>query len=128
MVAVLDSNIVVDYLRDKDDTVSKVEIYDEIYLPVIVCGELLFGAAISGNPAKHQEKTQEFIRRSKVLIADLNVAQKYADVRKHLQMKGKPIPENDIWIAATAHAYGFKLITRDQHFTDIDFLKVEFWK
>lgn len=80
----MDSNIVVDYLRDKDDTVIKVEIYDEIYLPVIVCGELLFGAAISGNPNKHQEKAQEFISRSWILVADLNVAQQYAEVLKHL--------------------------------------------
>jgi len=128
MVAILDSNIVVDYLRNKDDTVKKVEIYHEIYLPVIVCGELLFGAAISGNPLKHQEKTQAFISRSRILVADLNVAQQYAEVRKHLQAKGRPIPENDIWIAATAHTYGFKLITRDQHFANIDFLNVEFWK
>lgn len=56
MVAVLDSNIVVDYLRGKDDTVSKVAMYDEIYLPVIVCGELLFGSSVSGNPVKQQKK------------------------------------------------------------------------
>ena len=28
----------------------------------------------------------------------------------------------------TAIAYGLKLITRDQHFSNIDFLNVEFWK
>lgn len=128
MVAILDTNIVVDYLRDKGDTAFKVERYAEICLPTIVCGELLLGAAISGNPAKHQEKVAEFIRRSRVLTLDLKVAQQYVEVRKHLQDKGKPIPENDIWIAATAHAYGLKLITRDQHFANIDFLNVEFWK
>ena len=128
MVAIFDTNIVVDYLRDKGDTASKVERYAEICLPTIVCGELMFGAAISGNSAKHQEKVAEFIRRSRILIVDLSVAQEYVKVRKHLQLKGRPIPENDIWIAATAHAHGLKLITRDQHFAYIDFLNVEFWK
>lgn len=128
MVGVFDSNIVVDYLRDKDDTVAKVEVYSKIYLPAIVCGELLFGAAVSGNPTKHQEKVTEFIQRNHVLVVDEQVAQHYSDVRKHLQVKGRPIPENDIWIAATAHAYGLKLVTRDLHFTYIDFLNVEFWR
>ncbi len=128
MVAVFDSNIVVDYLRNQGDTVKKVEQYSEIYLPVIVCGEIVFGATISGNPVKNKEKVAEFIARSQILIADIEVARQYAEVRKHLQQKGKPIPENDIWIAATAYAHGLKLITRDQHFSHIDFLEVEFWK
>jgi len=88
----------------------------------------VIGAAISGNPTKHQEKVAEFIKRSRILAVDLSIAQQYAQVRKHLKIKGKPIPENDIWIAATAHAHGLKLITRDQHFAHIDLLNVEFWK
>ncbi len=128
MVGVLDSNIVVDYLRNQGDTVTKIAQYSAIYLPVIVCGEILYGAAISGNPVKNQEKVIEFIKRSRILITSLSVAQRYAEIRQYLQQKGKPIPENDIWIAATAQSYELKLITRDQHFSYIDFLEVEFWK
>ena len=124
---ILDTNIVVDYLRDKDDTASMVERYAEICLPTIVCGELLFGATISGNPTKNHSKVIDFIDRSRILVVNLDVAQRYAEVRKHLQIKGKPIPENDIWIAATAQAYGLKLITRDQHFANIEFLDMEIW-
>jgi tRNA(fMet)-specific endonuclease VapC len=128
MVAVLDTNIVVDFLRNKADTALSVERYAEICLPTIVCGELIFGATISGNPTKNLEKVVDFIGRSSVLEVDLAVAQQYAEIRKHLQAKGKPIPENDLWIAATAHAYGLKLISRDQHFAGIDFLNLELWK
>jgi len=128
VVAIFDTNIVVDYLRNRGEIVAGVEQYNEVYLPVTVCGELLFGAAISGNPAKNQEKVLEFIGRSRILTVDLEVTLRYAEVRKYLQNIGKPIPENDIWIAATAHAAGWKLITRDQHFSYIDFLQVEFWK
>ena len=128
MVAVLDTNIVVDYLRNKGDTVAKMEVYSEIYLPITVCGEILFGAAISSNPIKNQERVVQFIGRCRILVVNLEVARHYAELRKHLQNKGKPIPENDIWIAATAHSSGLKLITRDQHFSYIDFLEAEFWK
>lgn len=128
MVAVLDTNIVVDYLRDFSNTVVEVEKYDEIYLPITVCGELLFGAEISGNPSRHREKIMDFIGRTHVLLTDMPVVEKYAEIRKHLQTKGRPIPENDIWIAAAAHANGLKLVTRDRHFSQIDFLAVEFWQ
>lgn len=74
------------------------------------------------------KQVTEFIQRSTIDIQNLSVAESYTEIRKHLQAKGRPIPENGIWIAATAIAYGLKLITRDQHFANIDFLNAEFWK
>ena len=38
---------------------------------------------------------------------------------------GKPIPENDIWIAATAMQYNLTLITRDSHFNYVSGLSFE---
>ena len=108
MVAVFDSSVVIDYLRDEGDIIPKLECYSEVYLPITVCAELLFGAANSGNPIKHQEKVLEFISRSRILPIEMKVAHAYVEVRKHLKNIGKPIPENDIWIAATAHAYDMK--------------------
>ena len=128
MVAMLDTNIVVDFLRNRGDSATKMKQITEPHLPVTVCGELIFGASISGNPIKNMKQVVEFIQRSKVDIQNLSVAESYAEIRKNLQAKGRPIPENDVWIAATAMAYGLKLITRDQHFANIDFLNVEFWK
>jgi tRNA(fMet)-specific endonuclease VapC len=128
MVAMLDTNIVVDFLRNRGDSATKIAQITEPHLNVTVCGELIFGASISGNPTKNMKQVTEFIARSKIDIQNISVAESYAEIRKHLKEKGRPIPENDIWIAATALAYGLKLITRDQHFANIDFLNVEFWK
>ncbi|HEY4572503.1 MAG TPA: PIN domain-containing protein [Thermoanaerobaculia bacterium] len=41
--------------------------------------------------------------------------------------KGRPIPENDIWIAASARQHGLTLATRDGHFDDVDGLITETW-
>lgn len=41
--------------------------------------------------------------------------------------KGCPIPDNDIWIAATAMQYGLSLATRDKHFREIDGLSLVIW-
>lgn len=48
------------------------------------------------------------------------VAEKYAEIRENLKRKGKPIPENDIWIAAICSANNISLITNDKHFKNID--------
>lgn len=128
MVVALDTNIVVDLLRKRNEAPHKIHAYNELYLPVTVCGELFFGAAISAKPVESKQDVMIFLAKCKLLDYDLSVAESYAEIRKHLQTKGRPIPENDVWIAATAVAYGLKLITRDQHFSNIDFLDVEFWK
>ena len=126
MVA-LDTNIVVDYLRNKEDIVHRVEQIERIYLPVVVCGELIFGASISGNPTKHLEKIEAFIQRCTVLNQNMAVAEVYAQIRKRLKEKGTPIPENDLWIAATALSHGLKLVTQDQHFRNVDLIDLEIW-
>ncbi len=41
--------------------------------------------------------------------------------------KGTPIPDNDIWIAASARRYGLSLGHRDQHFELVPKLKTLFW-
>jgi len=46
-------------------------------------------------------------------------AEKYAIIKTSLLSKGKPIPENDIWIAATAMQYNLLLYTMDSHFREI---------
>ena len=56
----------------------------------------------------------------KVLYPDLEIAKSYGKIKASLKAKGKPIPENDIWIAATCHAADLTLITADSDFDFID--------
>ena len=55
-----------------------------------------------------------------ILDVDWQTAQHYGQVRKKLEQKGRPIPENDIWIAALSFQYNLKLFARDQHFKEIE--------
>lgn len=48
-------------------------------------------------------------------------------IKSRLRKKGRPIPENDIWIAATAQEHALVLVTRDPHFQEIEDLRVESW-
>jgi tRNA(fMet)-specific endonuclease VapC len=51
----------------------------------------------------------------------------YYQVRLNLKQKGKPIPENDIWIAAQCVDNQWTLVTNDAHFGHVDGLAVEYW-
>ncbi len=45
---------------------------------------------------------------------------------KYLKEKGTPIPQNDIWIAASALEHGACLLTTDPHFKGIPTLRTEY--
>jgi len=121
----LDTNIVIDFLKGKKNFSEKLLQYDSLYLPVTVVGELLFGAINSTNKEKQVAICRNFLKHCKILDINFLTAEKYAEVRKQLKDKGTPIPENDIWIAATCIFYNIPIITDDKHFYFINNLKIQ---
>ena len=59
-----------------------------------------------------------------VLPCDRDTARYYGLIKNQLRQQGKPIPENDIWVAATAQQHNLCLISRDKHFTQIEDLSL----
>jgi tRNA(fMet)-specific endonuclease VapC len=92
-----------------------------------VLGELYFGARKSSRVAANLARIHTFKNRTTVLVCDEDTADEFGKIRELLQRKGKPIPENDIWIAAIAMQHGLTLVTRDEHFREVDGLTVERW-
>ncbi|OQW75258.1 MAG: hypothetical protein BVN35_09165 [Proteobacteria bacterium ST_bin11] len=116
----LDTNIVIDLLNNKHTVAILLNNYQNIYLPVTVCGELLFGAKNSNKSLENEQKCLEFIRACSLLNVNELVAEEYANTRKVLKTKGRPIPENDIWIAATCIVNNIPLLTFDSDFQHVD--------
>ncbi len=82
--------------------------------------DLEFGL-INGNRAeKNRRNLQDFLDHSQVKIATIGhgTARKYVEFFKYLRRKGRPIPVNDIWIAAIAEESGGELAARDGHFEE----------
>lgn len=50
---------------------------------------------------------------------DERVAVRYATVRAELKRIGRPLPENDIWIAAVCLEERLPLLTADHHFESV---------
>ncbi|HMN90779.1 MAG TPA: type II toxin-antitoxin system VapC family toxin [Saprospiraceae bacterium] len=121
----IDTNIAIELLNNNSAVISHLQYYEILFLPVIVSGELLFGAKNSSNQSTNLAKFRAFINACEELAINNLVADAYANVRLSLKQKGKPIPENDIWIAAICMTNDLPLLTRDAHFKFIDSLKVE---
>jgi tRNA(fMet)-specific endonuclease VapC len=97
------------------------------FLSFISVGELYAGAHQS---TRHALNVSE-IRRIRVEIPvvnwDMEIADQYGRIQAFLRAKGQPIPQNDIWIAATAMRHGLTLITLDRHFVSVEGLPTEIW-
>lgn len=120
----LDTNIAIEVLNSNQTTIRVLEQFDSIYLPITVCGELLFGAKNSSRVQYNLPRYQSFISDCQVLDTVEPVAVDYSDIKKHLKEIGSPIPENDVWIAAVCRIYDIPLFTRDGHFSNIPLLKL----
>ena len=121
----LDTNIAIDVLNQVQSIIEELRKYERIYLPVTVSGELLFGAKNSAKRQKNLSRFRAYIGTCEEIPIDNMIAEAYSDIRLSLKQKGTPIPENDIWIAATCQVNGLKLLTRDQHFRRVEGLEVE---
>lgn len=122
----LDTNVVIAVFAGERRVQRKLK-RSAIVISSVVIGELLFGALNSGRPAENVARIEEFALANSVLPCDTKTARHYAQIKKRLRGKGKPVPENDIWIAALALQHDLTLVSRDRHFGEIDNLKLESW-
>lgn len=60
-----------------------------------------------------------------ILNIGIATAKIYGVMKNRLRAKGKPIPENDIWIASIAKEHRLTVLTRDHHFQYIVDIKTE---
>jgi len=123
----VDTSAVIAYMEGIGSVRSLLESADTIFSPVVVLGELLYGAANSAQPEKNEQTVRQILAHSVLLPIDESVAVRYASTRLELKRTGHPIPENDLWIAATCLELGIPLLTTDGHFDYVEGLQVVNW-
>ena len=96
---------------------------EEILLPVPVIGELRYGALNSKRSAENLAEVERLISRCRVVDITASTAAVYARLRLTLKQAGKPIPENDLWIAALCVEHRVPLATLDRHFDAVEGLE-----
>jgi tRNA(fMet)-specific endonuclease VapC len=123
----LDTNVIIALLEGDDAVLSHLDLAAEVFVPAVAVGELFFGAAKSGRPFENAARVEQFASGRAIVSADLGVAREYGRLKQYLKKKGRPLPENDIWIAAAAKCHGMVLVTRDRHFQEIEELRTADW-
>lgn len=123
----LDTNIISAWLKGETAIADKINQSLEVYIPIQVLGELYFGAQYSTQLELNLRNIQKLANNYTVLNTDRETAIIYGVIKAALKKKGRPIPENDIWIATIAQQYQLILITRDKHFNEINSLEIENW-
>lgn len=123
----LDTNIIIALFADESFVKDRLAQANEVFLTTIAIGELWYGAKKSGRTEANLARIDEFLVSSTVLGCDVNTARQYGEVKHKLRLKGRPLPENDIWIAALALQHGLILVTRDAHFQEVDDLQTVAW-
>jgi tRNA(fMet)-specific endonuclease VapC len=123
----LDTNIVIALFAGEPSVLHHLQNAAVVYIPSIVIGELFYGAYKSSHASENLHRIEEFADRNTILACDADTAFQYGKIKEQLRQIGRPIPENDIWIAATAVQYSHTLISRDEHFKTVQGLMLEGW-
>lgn len=120
----LDTNHAIHLLNDDPVVVEWLKGFTELCLPATVLGELRFGSMKSARPQANLAKVDRLAARCTNIDVTAKTADVYARLRLQLLRKGRPIPENDVWIAATCLEHALPLATTDGHFTHVEGLRV----
>ncbi len=124
----LDTNIVIALTLGDGAVLDRLENDVTVYLSSIVPGELFFGAYRSARVEENLERVTELAAHNTALVCDTATARHYGRIKTGLRNAGRPIPENDIWIAALARQHRLTLVSRDAHFGEIEGLEVQDWR
>jgi predicted nucleic acid-binding protein len=122
MKVLLDSDAYSQLKRGHPRVIELVRASEKVLFSVVVAGELLYGFRYGSRFEKNLQELREFIDNPYVtfLPVTFTTCDRYSRIAVGLRRKGKPIPTNDIWIAAHAMETGADLLSFDQHFENVD--------
>jgi tRNA(fMet)-specific endonuclease VapC len=122
----VDTDWVISFLNGRPTAVNLIAVLAErgIALSVVTVGEILEGILGAPLPSVKRSQFDHLARSVDVIPVTLPVAQMYAEIRRDLRRRGLLIPDNDVWIAASARAESLTLVSRDEHFERISNLQL----
>ena len=100
---------------------------ETVAVSTVVLGELYSGFRAGNRWAENTAQLAQFLSKPSVRVLDVTeeTALRYAEVDVYLRKKGRPIPRNDVWIAAVALEHGLQLLTLDVRFREIPLLTTQ---
>ncbi len=118
---IIDTNFYVAFKRNDPEAVNLLQRADYIGVNTVILGELLAGFRCGNKERENRAELDLFLdsARVNIIAVDDETSEFYAQVFSELRQKGRPIPSNDLWLAASALQHGLALATFNDHFTHI---------
>lgn len=123
----IDTNLLINVLQHDVVPYDTFRRYDRLLISATVMGEFRAGIESSRKGLSMLSKLTAYTAKTSVDVVPITdrTSELYAKVFQALRQRGRPIPQNDMWIAASALEHGAALATFDTHFKDIPMLTVE---
>ena len=125
----LDTDVCIEILRGNRQVIDKrLEGDDRVAVSFMTVGELYYGAEKSKNRSRNKHVVDEFILSIDVINTDMDILKRFGEIKAGLNLKGNPLADADILIAATCLSKCDKLVTgNSKHFEKIENLTIENW-
>lgn len=122
MRVLIDSNAYSQLKRGHPPVADLVRSSEAVLVSTVVAGELLYGFRHGSRYERNRNDFQRFLDNAYVELVPVGLvtAERYALIAASLRAKGRPLPTNDIWIAAHALETGAELVSYDRHFEHVD--------
>ncbi len=122
MRILLDSNAYSLLMRGNEQVTDLVRRAEEVLFSAVVIGELMYGFRCGVHFERNVADLGAFLEspHASFVGVGLITADRYSRIATALREKGRPIPTNDVWIAAHAMETGADLISADRHFEHVD--------
>jgi len=119
---VIDTNAYSALLAGNESIAYALAECEKVLLCAVVIGELLDGFAGGSKEAENRRRLERFRQKPRTATVPITeaTAEWFAKIKQQLRRKGKPIPINDVWIAAVCMEHGAAILSEDGHFVQID--------
>jgi tRNA(fMet)-specific endonuclease VapC len=118
----IDTNAYTAFKRGETAIIEVIQYAETLAVSPIVLGELLSGFECGNKTKKNRDELQQFLHSSRIRLFQItsDTSNFYSQIYLSLKSKGKPIPSNDLWIAAQVLENGCVLCSYDKHFKMIE--------
>ena len=127
----LDTNIVSFIVRRDFNIFQKIKEVKsqrkEIFINCITYFEIKRGFLAVDAPKQRARFDKFYQTHTIILLDDLAILEKAAEIHANLRLRGLPIQTEDILIAATAMIKGLTVVSNDSDFLRVEGLSLEDW-
>jgi len=118
----LDTDAFSAFMRGHGGVVACVRRAERVFLSAVVVGELLYGFRRGSRYEQNLKLLETFLSSPYVELLPVawTTAERFGRIAAALRARGRPIPTNDIWIAAHAMETGADLLSFDEHYREVD--------